>query len=108
MLNRSVVRLVLVASLVSSALTLFLERIATHKPAVALMAQPAPSMQAQQFELLDASGGPRGVLRMAPEGTGPGIALLDEAGRRRADMTQNSAGEYAFFVFDAASALHRH
>jgi hypothetical protein len=29
---------------------------------------------------------------MAPEGRGPEVALLDEAGRRRATMTQNSEG----------------
>ncbi|MDQ6669658.1 MAG: hypothetical protein M3069_02670 [Chloroflexota bacterium] len=64
-------------------------------------AQPLPPViQAHRFELVDATGASRGVLRMAPEGTGPEVALLDEAGQGRATMTQNSDGEYAFLIFD--------
>src|SRR5437879_5108800 len=44
-------------------------------------AQPtSPVIQTQQFELVDAAGAARGVPRTAPEGTGPEVALLDEAG----------------------------
>jgi len=62
-------------------------------------------IQAQRFELVDASGMVRGVLRMAPEGTGPEVALLDEAGRRRATMMENAEGEYALSIFDASGSV---
>jgi hypothetical protein len=64
-----------------------------------------PVIQAQQFELVDPTGAVRGVLRMTPEGTGPEVALLDETGHRRATMTENSEGEYAFNIFDASGAV---
>ncbi len=73
------------------------------RPALAFVAEPAPpTIQAQQFELVDATGAVRGVLRMAPEGTGPEVALLDEAGHRRAAMNQNAEGEYSFVISDTS------
>ncbi len=83
------------------------ELVLSPRGGLAFGAQPtSPLIQAQQFELVDATGAVRGVLRMAPEGTGPEVALLDEAGHRRAAMNQNAEGKYSFVIFDA-SGTHR-
>lgn len=67
--------------------------------------EPPAVIQAQRFELVDTTGTVRAVIRMTPEGTGPEVALLDEAGKRRATMTQNSEGEYGFGIFDDSGTL---
>jgi hypothetical protein len=96
----------LLAGLCGSLLTAGLEQVVLAPLVLALGTQPpSPTIQAQQFELVDAAGTVRGVLRMAPEGTGPEVALLDEVSRRRATMMENGEGECAFSIFDASGAV---
>src|SRR5689334_10705862 len=91
--NRSMVGLLLLAGLCGSVFTGLLERVVAPQPALAFVAEHVPpTIQAQQFELIDATGAVRGVPRMAPGGTGPEVALLDEAGRGRATMMENAEG----------------
>src|SRR5437867_1534043 len=91
MLNRTMMGLLLLAGLSGSLFTMFLERVVAPQAALAFAAEPAaPTIQAQQFELVDATGIIRGALRMAPEGTGPELALPDESGHRRAAINQNA------------------
>ena len=103
MFNSRTILPLLLAGAVGAVLSVALEQLISPLPTAA---QPQPPViQAQRFELVDATGGLRGVLRMAPEGTGPEVALLDEAGHRRATMTQNGDGEYAFLIFDPDGSL---
>jgi hypothetical protein len=83
MLNRAMFGLLPLVGLCSSLFTVSMERVVAPRPALAFVAEPvAPTIQARQFELVDATGAVRGVLRMAPEGTGPEVALRT---RRAAD-----------------------
>jgi hypothetical protein len=103
MFNSRMILSQLLAGAVGAVLTLALQQLIAPLPTAAQTLPPV--IQAQRFELVDARGAARGVLRMAPEGTGPEVALLDEAGQRRATMTQNSEGEYAFLVFDSGGSM---
>jgi len=105
MLDRRILASLLLAGLCGSVLTTGIEQVLLAPLVLALrILPPSPTIQAQQVELVDATGTVRGVLRMAPEGTGPEVALLDEVGRRRATMMENGEGDYAFSIFDASGA----
>jgi hypothetical protein len=105
MLHRTMLVPLFLAGLLGSLLTVGLEHLVLLPPMDKAYATPSNPLviQAQQFELLDTAGAVRGVLQMAPEGTGPEIALLDESGHRRITMAESSEGEYGFATFDAAN-----
>jgi len=71
MFNSRMILPQLLAGAFGAVLTMALEQLISPLPTAA---QPLPRViQAQRFELVDSIGAMRGVLRMAPEGTGPEV-----------------------------------
>jgi hypothetical protein len=99
-LNARALLPVVAAGLLGSVLTLGADRLTGWRAG----AQDLPTVvQAQRFELLDATGAVRGVFGVGP--AGPGLTLADPSGQARVVLDETAEGTYEIQIRDAGGAV---